>query len=89
MTSNELKLLVYPNPSNEVVNISYKTSPNEKPVVHIVDMVGQHVETVELSSHEGTRALSVSNLESGTYLCRLVINNTAIAAQRFVVVGSN
>lgn len=64
------KLKVYPNPVNDVLNISFD---NEITAVSIINLLGQEVLTKAINATEGK--IDVSDLTPGTYLVKVTSNN--------------
>ncbi|HIF13987.1 MAG TPA: VWA domain-containing protein [Bacteroidetes bacterium] len=62
---------IYPNPSKGRINIETKT---EKGTVHITDMTGKTVKTVEFS--EGRISVDISDLPDGNYITNVESNGS-------------
>jgi len=67
-SANNIK--VYPNPVNDILNISFEQEIN---TLSVFNMLGQEVLAKSLHSNEGT--LDFSNLASGTYLVKVKAGN--------------
>jgi hypothetical protein len=66
-------LMVYPNPANDHLNISFNMSASEKLTVDMVSMTGQTVMHEEYTTFAGTynKALDLSTVSKGVYNLRL------------------
>ncbi len=64
---------VYPNPANDVLNVSIDVTNASDATIKIVNIVGAEVYTKALGSINGTlnEKINVSNLESGIYFLKL------------------
>jgi Secretion system C-terminal sorting domain/GEVED domain/Fibronectin type III domain len=60
----------YPNPVNDVLNLSYSQSINK---VQVINILGQEVKTVTLDANQAQ--VDMSNLPSGTYLVKVTSDN--------------
>jgi endonuclease I len=80
LTNNERDFKIYPNPSNGDFNISFD-NPNEKYSLEIFSSVGQKV--FEKENTTGP-SISVSHLQKGIYLIKLIKNSKTIT-QKIVI----
>lgn len=77
---------LYPNPTNDIVNLEYNFTENVSLNVRIVNMMGQVVYTAEIPEiNAGTAVLDVHNLTSGTYLMQITDEKNRQTVKRFVV----
>lgn len=65
-------LKVYPNPTKDIVNISYKESIDK---VEVYSMLGQRV--LESQSSDTNVSLDLSQLSSGTYMLKIVVGESS------------
>ena len=65
-------LKVYPNPTKDIVNISYKESIDK---VEVYSMLGQRV--LESQSSDTNVSLDLSQLASGTYMLKIVVGESS------------
>jgi hypothetical protein len=79
--SNEMTLDVFPNPANDVLNISINGSSDA--VVSIMDLNGKVVLREMLSS--SSNRLNIDHLEQGIYMLSVSVNETIIATEKVVV----
>jgi hypothetical protein len=85
--SEELVVLVYPNPSQGgLVQIDYAAAQNEEVVLRVADVSGRWISQVVRQVHEGgnTLELDVSNLPKGLYIVELGVGAEVI--QRKLVI---
>ncbi len=66
-------LQLFPNPAKNSVNIEWNTSMNEKAIIRIAAMTGQHILSKEVESQSGSNTiiLDVSEIEAGIYLLEM------------------
>ncbi|HCQ13451.1 GEVED domain-containing protein, partial [Flavobacterium sp.] len=60
----------YPNPVNDVLNLSYAQNINK---VQVINILGQEVKTVTMDANQAQ--VDMSNLPSGTYLVKVTSDN--------------
>lgn len=77
----ELSFAVYPNPANEVINISTKGTDGNS-TLRITDVLGKVV--LQESIFE-TKKLDVSDFKNGVYLINVIENGTTTKSKRIVV----
>jgi hypothetical protein len=86
LTERSIKLRVSPNPTTTHTQISYRTPQGTRPMLHLTDMLGRTVQTVQLAGHEGTYTLDASALGTGVYFCSLVNGAEVLATQKLSVI---
>src|SRR5690606_3043915 len=74
---NGSALAIYPNPTSDVLNISFKDSTVNQ--VAIYSLTGTKVMEME-----GTSNLNISQLAAGTYLVRVLDNNKGVFFKRII-----
>jgi hypothetical protein len=74
---NNSNILIYPNPVNDKLQISFKSLNEVKMQVEIIDLHGNILQQQTLSNQIGTNnaTISVSQLHKGFYLCRFQNGN--------------
>lgn len=85
---NDLRIVaLYPNPSNEVMNISYALNNTENVQINVMDITGKVISTI----NEGTKAagnqvakINTSDFANGIYLVNFMINGQSYV-QKFTV----
>jgi chitodextrinase len=75
-TANEIALNVYPNPANDILNIS---GLNAAATYRVINLLGQEISKGTIDNG----SLSVSSLKVGTYLLE-VISNEKTTTKRFI-----
>jgi hypothetical protein len=71
-------LMLYPNPVHDLININF-TNPNSQTAkIEILSLNGNiiYVEQLKLTNEENTYQFSVSMLQRGAYLCRIITEKT-------------
>lgn len=76
--SNSNKMIIHPNPANEVLNISYSNELDD-PIYSVFDISGKRVLNAKLESN----TINISKLNSGNYILR-VIANGKVQVQKFI-----
>ena len=77
---------IYPNPSSEVLNLSFYMDNDSKVQLEVVDMLGQTVYSNILAGVEGFNKteFSTSSMVNGIYFLRVIQNDMSVV-QKFVV----
>jgi hypothetical protein len=81
---NSMNLQLYPNPTNDQININYSTLINDEISILIYDSNSKLVMTRKLtykSSGKYTEAIDLSTLNAGTYFCQITEKNKKIVRQ--------
>ncbi len=65
-------LLVYPNPANDIINIQLLESGQAEYMIYSLD--GALIASKRLETSEGLLSISTSNLNSGKYFVKIIIN---------------
>jgi hypothetical protein len=85
-TENEEKLphlVVFPNPTNDILYISFSSQENKNSSIEIIDLQGKIIqrENVEISKGKNDKSLKINQLSKGNYILR--IEN--FHSQRFII----
>jgi len=64
---NHFQLITYPNPVNNILNVSYTKDQSEKITYRIIDILGKIV----IQEKELTRSIDVSSLNNGNYFLKV------------------
>jgi hypothetical protein len=75
---------VYPNPTNDVLNVSINTT-NDIRSMHITDLSGKIVSTPSTTFNGQTIRCDVNGLAAGMYLLNMLTND-GIKTERFSIV---
>jgi hypothetical protein len=73
---------VYPNPTNDNINVDINAKIGGKIEVSVINMLGQKITTVTAVDHKAK--ISVSSLPSGCYLIDCYRDGVKLAAARFI-----
>lgn len=79
--NEELSFAVYPNPANDVINISTKGTDGNS-VIRITDVLGKVVLQETISEN---KKLDVSDFKNGVYLINVIENGISTKSKRIVV----
>lgn len=81
-----IKMLVYPNPTRSLLNVSINSERSENATLNLLSVDGRLINEVNLSLNEGTRhiPLDVSNLAAGFYFVKVTTSN-GIAIEKVVI----
>lgn len=79
---NENKILVYPNPTNGLFEISISNS--EKYILQIRNAIGQIIQTNIL--HEGKTAIDLSSEEIGIYFYQIFDGKNSIKTDKLIII---
>ena len=84
--SDDRAIVLYPNPTNDRVNISY-TLPEgvSSAVISTFDMMGRRVFSYQLSNQKGILNQNVSELPSGIYFYMIIANGAVVAHDKLVI----
>lgn len=81
----EDKFVIYPNPANEMINISIALTNSENTIVNVVDITGKVITSMNLGTVNGEKNFSVSltDLSTGVYFVEMV-NADSKQVKKFV-----
>lgn len=86
--ANQNELMVYPNPSNSIVNLKFALKEDENSNLYIVDYTGREVQSIVknevITAGEHQYQTDISNLSAGMYIAILETNGKR-TMQKFVV----
>ena len=75
----------YPNPANNNVSFNYNLKGAQHGTMEIYNSIGRCVQTTPVSAENNKLSISVANLPSGIYICKLQANGGNPVYQRLVV----
>ena len=75
VNNNFTNFRVYPNPCNNVLNLSFGKTINTNCSVSIIDLTGKTIYTKELKYFSANETISVANLDEGIYIVKVITNN--------------
>jgi hypothetical protein len=80
--------IIYPNPltSSSLLNISLpnKISPEEEIKIVITDITGNVIKNVDATPNNNIISLPIDNLNNGTYIVNIIINEILVGHAKFV-----
>lgn len=75
---------IYPNPSNQFVNVTFASVPTEDGKLEIVDAYGKLVKSYDITDSESdAMTIDVAGLQNGIYFFRVSDANGVISTSRF------
>ncbi len=80
---NQITISVYPNPSNDIINVKVDSTLGTDLIVDIVSIDGKHVKSVKLSSTTISQ-IDLSTLSQGIYIAKFYSNMVLIASKKLV-----
>ncbi|MEZ5083179.1 MAG: T9SS type A sorting domain-containing protein [Bacteroidales bacterium] len=79
-------ILVYPNPSDNYVLISYRLEPDvQKAKIEVTDISGRVCESRQLDSQKGLLLIVVQHWRQGIFVANLYSNDLSVGRYKFVV----
>jgi WD40 repeat protein len=75
---------VYPNPAREIVNIQIPFSGAEY-TYEVYDILGQSIMKNKVQFSSDILTIPVNHLQSGTYMCRILVNNQVFLNKYFII----
>ncbi len=81
---NDGNLVLYPNPANNFVEISFVNSAERINKIVLLDMLGKLVNTIPVQSNDHI-TLDVSNLAKGVYLVEINTENNLKTIKKLVI----
>jgi len=76
---------IYPNPAKDLAFLNYNVSSNETATLEFYDLIGKKINTIQLPKGSNNMVFPVSELNSGIYLCNMVIGGKIIDTEKLVV----
>ncbi|MBK9402190.1 MAG: T9SS type A sorting domain-containing protein [Bacteroidetes bacterium] len=78
---------LYPNPANEVVNIIWESTFEERVEISCIDVLGKTViaQGVQVGNGDQNYKLNCSNLAAGVYIVRVSVADGVVVSKRLVV----
>ena len=76
---NQLNIDIYPNPTNDILNISFDGNINKISSINILSILGEEINTaIPIHKNENTISIDLGNLPIGVYFIRVLVGNTFI-----------
>lgn len=79
--NGDLQMALYPNPSSDIVKVSYTADENAGAMLRVIDITGNCVATVEISAGSNTASIDMSRYPSGIYMVELNAGSSKAAAK--------
>ena len=84
ITFESQNLLLFPNPTNDVVQIRLQNSNETLNAIVIYDLIGNIIQKVTQINSDQAQ-LNVSNLSKGIYLVEITTNNLYRSTQKLII----
>jgi len=84
----ETTFAVYPNPANDLINLSFDLKTAGNVTINIVDITGKQIATIineEVSAGKHTKLFSTANLQNGIYYVQIT-ERTTISAHKLTII---
>ena len=78
------KLLIYPNPTSDNINLSMEENPKEDLQLELYNISGQLILEKRLPSFEKVHRVNIQHLKSGVYLVKLVSDTQVIYSSEII-----
>lgn len=79
VSSSNMYMHIYPNPTNEFVNIIISTNQEKQYTVRVIDLLG--VVHIQKTCHKNLLRIDLKNLKTGSYLIQLLTNESILESQ--------
>jgi 2',3'-cyclic-nucleotide 2'-phosphodiesterase (5'-nucleotidase family) len=66
-----VEVTIYPNPTSEMINIQFQTSPDKEILVYLLDAAGKLVKTDRIDVAMMNKTINMQDLPAGLYYLRL------------------
>ena len=88
VNTTETRLFIYPNPTNEDLNINYSLpSTIENGTINVYDMFGRKIQTVLIYQKEKSLIINTTSLPVGMYFITLVINGEVKGKEKVFIIN--
>jgi len=81
--ANNYNISLFPNPTNQVLNLKVESSTSSKIKVDILSLDGKIIKSTRLSNFE-SKQIDISTLSEGVYLTNFYSGNVLIASKRLI-----
>lgn len=81
-----LQIYIFPNPANELFNLSFQLDPKKKAIISLLDVNGKQLqkETIEKAEGTYTRQFDMKAFENGTYIINVKQRRKSISRKILV-----
>jgi hypothetical protein len=76
---------IYPNPANNYLVIEWDLKAAKSGVLIIYNTLGQVVQQTTLNPRKGQQEVSLPNLPSGMYICKLFFDNKSVHEEKIII----
>lgn len=83
---NTYHFKLYPNPSNEIINVEMDIRDYQNANILIFNIIGELVKSDKIIS--GKTNINISNLKSGTYLYKVIVNDNIIKTDKLIIINN-
>jgi Secretion system C-terminal sorting domain len=83
---NNLGFLIYPNPAQLNTSIQFKDALEQDVIINIYDNVGRVVKQEQMKSGEIEKNLSLTGMDAGIYLVKVLNKDSVIGTLKFIVI---
>lgn len=83
----DIGLSVFPNPTQENLNVSFDAASAKSVQLDITDVLGETVKTLNLQNTNSSinEQINVQDLPSGVYMLKVMLDQQLVSSQKFVV----
>lgn len=81
--TNDFSIVLYPNPSHNIVNISMENTLGKDIAIEIVSLDGKNIKSENISNNENSQ-IDISALSQGIYLANFYANGVLISSKKLV-----
>jgi alpha-tubulin suppressor-like RCC1 family protein len=83
ITLNSTNISVYPNPTNDIINVDYTLENSTKITIQITNIQGQIINEIKIDRNSGTQTetIDLSNQSSGMYFITLTTENNSFTSK--------
>ena len=81
--ANDYSISMYPNPSNNIINIAMENTLGKDVVVEIVSMDGKKIKSENIS-HNQNAQIDISTLSQGLYIANFYANDVLMSSKKLV-----
>lgn len=87
LTSNDIRLTVFPNPTTDVCYLNYTTTSNEFVTVNVFNALGElvYIETKNVNTGNVTHELNLKELNAGNYIVQVSFKNNTVTKKLTII----
>ncbi len=84
ISEDRLKIELFPNPTNNFLNVSIKTSLFTASSIKVYDSAGRQLIDKKITEQLDTVQIPISNLSAGTYIINFYLSNGSVISKKFI-----